>query len=211
MPANRIHLVRHGEVFNPNQVIYGRLDGFHLSDLGKLMAERAAELLVGSHAQVARVVASPLLRTQQSAAPIASLAALNVETDARLIEPYNIFEGRKLSAKTASVRPHWWWHFRNPAKPSWGEPFVDIEKRMMSAVKELAASTPSGDLVLVSHQLPITTLSRRARGLSLFHNPTRRRCSLSSITSFELVEGKLVEIAYQEPALGLKSTDAGAV
>jgi broad specificity phosphatase PhoE len=211
MPANRIHLVRHGEVFNPNQVIYGRLDGFHLSDLGKLMAERAAEVLVGSQAQVARVVASPLLRTQQSAAPIASLAALNVETDARLIEPYNIFEGRKLSAKTASVRPHWWWHFRNPAKPSWGEPFVDIEKRMMSAVKELAASTPSGDLVLVSHQLPITTLSRRARGLSLFHNPARRRCSLSSITSFELVEGTLVEIDYQEPALGLKSTDAGAV
>ena len=211
MPANRIHLVRHGEVFNPNQVLYGRLDGFHLSEMGKLMAEKAADYLMGGDFKVSRVVASPLLRTQQSAAPIGALAKLNVETDARLIEPYNIFEGRKLSAKTASVRPHWWWHFRNPAKPSWGEPFVDIEKRMMSAVQELAASTDGGDLVLVSHQLPITTLSRRARGLKLFHNPAKRRCSLSSITSFELVDGKLIEIDYQEPALGLKSTDAGAV
>ena len=35
-----VHLLRHGEVYNPQGVLYGRLDGFHLSELGRTMAER---------------------------------------------------------------------------------------------------------------------------------------------------------------------------
>ena len=42
MPAGRVHLVRHGEVFNPNRVLYGRLPGYGLSDDGRQMAEQAA-------------------------------------------------------------------------------------------------------------------------------------------------------------------------
>ena len=43
MPADRLHLVRHGEVFNPDHILYGRLEGYHLSELGHRMAASAAE------------------------------------------------------------------------------------------------------------------------------------------------------------------------
>jgi broad specificity phosphatase PhoE len=63
------------------------------------------------------------------------------------------------------------------------------------------ASVDSGDVVFVSHQLPIWMTYRSAQGLSLPHNPRNRRCSLSSITSFDVVGGKLVPVDYREPGL----------
>jgi broad specificity phosphatase PhoE len=62
-------------------------------------------------------------------------------------------------------------------------------------------SVDSGDVVFVSHQLPIWMTYRSAQGLSLPHNPRNRRCSLSSITSFDVVGGKLVPVDYREPGL----------
>ena len=40
-----VHLVRHGEVHNPLGVLYGRRDGYHLSDLGQAMAQRIGETI----------------------------------------------------------------------------------------------------------------------------------------------------------------------
>jgi broad specificity phosphatase PhoE len=40
-----VHLLRHGEVYNPEKVLYGRLPDFHLSELGREMAERIGEVL----------------------------------------------------------------------------------------------------------------------------------------------------------------------
>ena len=67
MPADLVHLVRHGEVDNPDRVLYGRLDGFGLSELGHRMADAAAASLDGR--PITALVASPLQRTQESAAP----------------------------------------------------------------------------------------------------------------------------------------------
>ena len=61
-----VHVLRHGEVHNPNGVLYGRLPDFHLSDLGKEMAERIAERMRGT--DVTHVVSSPLERAQETAA-----------------------------------------------------------------------------------------------------------------------------------------------
>ena len=47
MPAELLHLVRHGEVHNPQRVLYGRLEGFGLSDLGHGMAAAAVTGLAG--------------------------------------------------------------------------------------------------------------------------------------------------------------------
>ncbi|HAN71092.1 MAG TPA: hypothetical protein DCQ36_05815, partial [Actinobacteria bacterium] len=52
-----VHLLRHGEVFNPEGVLYGRLPGYYLSDLGKEMAIRAADALAGH--DVSHVISSP--------------------------------------------------------------------------------------------------------------------------------------------------------
>ena len=40
MQATTIHFVRHGEVHNPDHILYERLPGFHLSDRGRRMAGR---------------------------------------------------------------------------------------------------------------------------------------------------------------------------
>ena len=211
MPAQRIHLVRHGEVYNPSGVLYGRLPNFHLSDTGKLMAEAAALELKSAGFDIKGVFSSPLVRAQESAKPIDALFGLDAKTNEDLIEPWNVFEGRKLSVKAVAVRPHWWWHFRNPARPAWGESFIDIIARMNQAMIDASESVKSGDVVLVTHQLPIWVMHLHAAGEKLMHDPRKRRCSLSSITSFELVDGKLTEISYLEPAKSLLAVDRGAV
>ena len=63
-----VHLLRHGEVHNPDKVLYGRLPGYRLSELGHEMAQRAAEALASR--DVTAVIASPLERAQQTAAPV---------------------------------------------------------------------------------------------------------------------------------------------
>ena len=40
--TTRVHLVRHGEVENSGKVLYGRLPGYHLSAMGRQMADRGA-------------------------------------------------------------------------------------------------------------------------------------------------------------------------
>lgn len=211
MPAARIHLVRHGEVHNPGGVLYGRLPHFRLSERGHEMAALAAEALKEKDVKIGAIYTSPLLRTQESAAHIEKLFGIDAKTDERLIEPHNIFEGRKLSARTIAIRPHLVYHLRNPYSPSWGESYVSIVARMVEAMTELAAKTEGGDLVIVTHQLPIWITHRHLEGSKLAHNPQKRRCSLSSITTFEVTKDGLVEVDYIDPAAKLVSIDKGAV
>jgi broad specificity phosphatase PhoE len=211
MPADRIHLIRHGEVHNPDGVLYGRLPHFRLSELGHRMAESAASKVAAEHRPVVKLFASPLLRTQESAAPVAEAFGLEIQTDDRLIEPYNIFEGRRLTAGHILLRPHLYYHLRNPQKPSWGEPYEQIVARMMAAIEDAWNSVDSGDVVLVSHQLPIVMVQRTVSGQPLAHNPKQRRCSLSSITTLERRGNQFVEVGYVDTAANHKVIDRGAV
>ena len=214
MPADLIHLVRHGEVHNPDGVLYGRIEGYHLSDRGHRMADLAAVSLDGH--PVTALWASPLQRTQESAAPWAVRFGLEIVSDERLIEPPNVFEGlnirRELRRNPMALR-----HLRNPSRPSWGEAFISIRDRMMSAVASIHEATESGEVVIVSHQLPIWMVARTVAGKPLATDPRRRRCTLSSITSIAMrptADGdRFVEIAYREPARHLlaESIDLGAV
>ena len=63
--------MRHGEVHNPEGILYGRLPGYHLSERGKAQAEAVAKSLVAN--DIVAVIASPLQRAQETAAPIAKL------------------------------------------------------------------------------------------------------------------------------------------
>ncbi len=206
--ARAVHLVRHGEVHNPERVVYGRLPGFRLSDRGRAMAARTAEAL--REEPVARLIASPLLRAQQSAQPIAEAFGLPIRNDARVIESASRFEGRPANARGFLRSPRdAVLLLGNPVRPSWGEPFRAIAQRMSAAVLDAWRSTPDGhDVVVVSHQLPIWTAHRSAAGEPLAHDPRRRRCALSSVTSFQLDDGRLVETGYSDPAAELL---AGAV
>lgn len=163
---------------------------------------------------VTRLIASPLQRAQESAQPFSEMFGLLIETDDRLIEPTNKFEGRTFEFGPGVIlRPQSWPWVLNPFVPSWGEPYVSIAERMLVALENAWSGTDDGDVVLVSHQLPIWTVTNALSGRRLWHDPRKRRCSLSSITTFERQGDSFVEVSYLEPAKELleQSVDTGAV
>jgi len=213
MPASRLHLVRHGEVFNPEGVLYERIEGFGLSERGHQMAKAAAVSLAAEGRDIAKLFASPLQRTRESIAPIEAQFGLEASFDERFIEPWNRFKGLKVGPRALLKRPSILLNLYNPRRPSWGEPYQEIVARMNQGLLDAWENTEAGDVVIVSHQLPIWMVYRSAQGLSLPHDPRDRRCSLSSITSFEVVDGKLQEIGYKEPGIEFarNAIDGGAV
>jgi broad specificity phosphatase PhoE len=199
-----VHLLRHGEVHNPDGILYGRLPGYHLSELGRTQAQVAAEFLAAR--DVGYLVSSPLDRAQETAAPLAEALRLQVDTDARLVEAANELEGRRVAGGKGLFRdPGNWKYFRNPLRPSWGEPYELIAERVLSAVRaarDRVAATGQ-DAVCVSHQLPIVMARRKAEGRRLYHDPRRRQCALGSVTSFTYDGDVLVGLDYAEPAAAL--------
>lgn len=228
MKAQRIHLVRHGEVFNPDGVLYGRLPNFGLSEKGHRMAKLAADDFVSRAVPARRLVVSPLQRTRESAKPIADALGLEMIIDERVIEPWNNFEGKRMRGKDSALkRPSNWPLLTRPWLPSWGEPFTEIVARMREALLDHALAAKAefdaddtddprtgADVIVVSHQLPIWMVHRAVTHQPLPHNPAKRRCSLSSITALEYHPATgFTEAAYREPALSelASATDQGAV
>ncbi|MFC7220321.1 histidine phosphatase family protein [Streptomyces polyrhachis] len=197
-----VHVLRHGEVHNPDGVLYGRAPGYHLSDLGRKMAERVAEHLEGR--DITHVVASPLERAQETAAPAAKSHGLDLATDARLIEAGNVFEGKTFGVGDGALRrPANWKHFTNPFKPSWGEPYVDLVVRMTAAIDAAKDAARGHEALCVSHQLPIWTLRSYVERRRLWHDPRSRECTLASLTSFTYEGDRIVSVHYSEPARDL--------
>lgn len=197
-----VHLLRHGEVHNPEGVLYGRLPGYRLSDLGELMAVRAAEAL--SDHDIAAVVSSPMERAQQTATPIAEVHGREIITEPLAIEADNVFEGQRVSVGDGVLRqPRTWRHLWNPFRPSWGEPYDDVAARMRQAIENTRALAPGRETVLVSHQLPIWIARLDAEGRRLWHDPRSRQCTLASLTSLTFDGDELVAITYTEPSRDL--------
>lgn len=194
-----VHLLRHGEVHNPEGILYGRLPGFRLSTLGLQMAERVAER-VGDR-DITHVVASPLERAQQTAQPLAKVRGVEVVTDDRIIESTNVFEGKPFSVGDGVIRnPSAWPHLWNPFRPSWGEPYAEVAARMWAAVLDARAEAEGHEAVLVSHQLPVWICRLHAEKRRFFHDPRKRQCTLASLTSFTFEGDHLVTVGYSEPA-----------
>ncbi|GAA1587565.1 histidine phosphatase family protein [Actinoplanes couchii] len=204
-----VHVLRHGEVFNPGKILYGRLPDFHLSELGHQMAKAAAEVLAGR--DITHLVSSPLERAQETAAPFAAEFKLDITTDVRLIESANYFEGKKVSVGDGAFsNPRHWWVLRDPITPSWGEAYLVIAQRMFEAVQAARVAAEGHEAVCVSHQLPVWTLRRYIEGKRLWHDPRKRECGLASLTSFRFEGAKVVGVDYSEPAAHLVAMSATA-
>jgi broad specificity phosphatase PhoE len=195
-----VHLLRHGEVHNPEGILYGRRSGYLLSDLGQRMAERVGEA-VGDR-DIAHIWSSPLERAQQTATPLAKARGLEIRTDERIIESSNVFEGQSFGAgRNALSDPRAWRHLWNPMRPSWGEPYKQIAQRMAAAVADARRAAEGREAVLVSHQLPIwVTRMHAERRRTFLHDPRRRQCTLCSLTSLWFEGDDLVRVTYSEPA-----------
>lgn len=195
-----VHVMRHGEVFNPEKVLYGRLPGYHLSDRGRAQAQAAADWLADR--DITYVVASPLERAQETAKPMADNHDVAIDTDDDLIESWNSFEGERVAPGDGALRdPRNWARLRNPKQPSWGEPYAEIAVRMTAALHRAREKAAGHEAVCVSHQLPVETLRRAVTGRKLAHLPLphSRLCNLSSITSFTFDDDRLVRWGYSEP------------
>jgi broad specificity phosphatase PhoE len=199
-----VHLVRHGEVHNPDGVLYGRIPGYRLSERGRAMAGRIADHFGAPGADVVAVVASPLQRAQETATPLAERLGTSIVTDDRLIEAGNHFEGMTFGVGDGSLRhPRHWRFLVNPFRPSWGEPYADQAARVRAAVDAARDLGRGHEVVVVSHQLPIWVTRLSAEHRRLWHDPRKRQCSLASVTSFRFDGDRLAGIDYSEPAADL--------
>lgn len=206
--------MRHGEVFNPQRVLYGRLPGYRLSDDGRHMADAAARHIQSLARPIGTLISSPLQRTRESSESFTKLFGIEPIIDERVIEPANVFEGTRM--KKALANPLNWRHVRRPSRPSWGEPYVSIVARMREAMDAAWEAVPSGDVVIVSHQAPIWLTHLAVAEEPFRHDPRSRRCALSSVTSFErrsagTTAPAWAEVDYVEPATLTGAVDVGAV
>ncbi|MBM7825907.1 broad specificity phosphatase PhoE [Arcanobacterium pluranimalium] len=203
MDLTTVHLVRHGEVDNPQGILYGRKPGFHLTELGRRMAQGLGETFSNGH-DVRLVVTSPLERAIETGTPTAVACGLPVVHDARLIEADNYFEGLAVNDnRWMLAHPQYWSWYKNPFEPSWGEPYTEIVARMSAVISESIDLARGGEAVLVSHQLPIWTMRRFVEQKSLAHDPRKRECSLASVTSLTFADKQLISWKYWEPVAEL--------
>ena len=198
--SSTVHVLRHGEVHNPESILYGRQPGWRLSERGIAMAQAVADW--SANLSLGAIHASPLERAQQTAAPIAREHGLKINTDDRLIEATNIFEGKPFGVGDGVLkRPRAWRHLWNPWRPSWGEPYIEQIERMKAAVEHARLLAEGKDALVVSHQLPIWILRSSIEGRPFLHDPRKRQCSLASVTSLHFdASGKVVRLSYSEPA-----------
>ena len=195
-----VHVVRHGEVENPQKILYGRQRGWFLSERGLQMAQALGEW--SKPLDIGAIHASPLERAQQTAKPMADAHGLEINTDERLIEAANIFEGKPFGVGDGVLRrPSAWPKLWNPWRPSWGEPYVDQVNRMLAAVFDAREAAAGKDAIVVSHQLPIWILRSAIEGRRFLHDPRKRICTLASVTSLHFDEdGMISDLTYSEPA-----------
>lgn len=204
MSTTIVHLLRHGEVHNPEKVLYGRLPHYRLSELGQEMARRVAQHLHGEGHDITAVIASPLQRAQETAQPTAQAFGLEIATDERIIEAENYFEGKTFGVGDGSLRhPQHWPRLINPFRPSWGEAYKQQVRRMHAAVDSARTVAAGHEALLVSHQLPIWIARQAYEGKKLWHDPRKRECNLASLTSLHFDGDQLAKVVYSEPVADL--------
>lgn len=194
-----IHLVRHGQVANPKNVIYGRLPGYNLSEKGRKQAEAAGERL--AERDIGVIWSSPLERAQETTAAIAARHAVEIVTDDRLVESATTLEGIGRDVLTFVRSPKHWWSLRNPMRPSWGESFGEIRARMMEAIGEAVESAGGRDVVIVAHQTPVLVARLALAGRRVPPWLGGVPCTTGSITTMVIEDDRVVSAAYFEPAV----------
>ena len=193
-----VHVMRHGEVHNPEGILYGRLPDYHLSERGRAQAQKVAEVLADR--DIVAVIASPLERAQETATPVAARHNLVIDTNTDLIESTNIFEGKRVSPGDGALRdPRNWKYLINPIRPSWGEPYKEVATRMRRALDAARVKAAGHEAVCVSHQLPVEILRRSMNDKWLPHDPRRRMCNLASLNTFVFEGDQLVDWQYLDP------------
>lgn len=215
MSATTIHFVRHGQVYNPDHLLYERLPGFHLSEKGRAMAQATARFLSRNPGtqSVAAIYTSPLERASETAQIIcdevnkcrqqSAMQSLQLNVDERLIEATNGFRGKRVGRSEGALwRNNNWKLLTDVMKPSWGESYQCIAQRMSNFADEQVKRYPGQQIIAVSHESPICSLRRLLETGNPEHFMLLRNTALASVTSitFDGSVKKVLGIAYADPA-----------
>jgi probable phosphoglycerate mutase len=180
-------LVRHGQTPTTGKVLPGRAPGLHLADTGREQAEAVAQRIVALQSdkrRVAALYASPLERTQETAAPIGKALGLRVRRAKGLLEAdFGDWTGAEL--KRLYKLPEWRTVQRNPSgfRFPGGESFTEMQTRITSEIDRIRTAHPGETVVAVSHADPIKAAVAHAMGthLDLFQRIVVSPCSVSAI------------------------------
>jgi probable phosphoglycerate mutase len=179
-----VFLVRHGLTPTTGKVMPGRAPGLHLAETGRAQAERVAERIGALSPAPSAIYASPLERTQETAAPIAKALGLRVRANKGLLDcAVGSWEGKSL--KTLAKVPEWrtvvnWpTGFRFPG----GESLAEMSLRAMNTMHSLVAEHRGERIVCVSHADPIKMIVGAAAGvpLDMFQRIVISPCSVSAV------------------------------
>ena len=188
-PPATFVLLRHGETLLTPQKRFSGSGGTDpsLSDVGRDQAERVAESLA-RRGTIEAIVASPLTRTRETAAAVATRLGLDVTIDDGLRETdFGAWEGLTFG----EVRERYpddlnAWLTSPRAEPTGGgESFAATARRMAVTRDKLIAAHAGRTVLLVTHVTPIKTLVRLALG-----------APAKSLFRMELSAASLSAVAY---------------
>ncbi|MFD0704726.1 histidine phosphatase family protein [Alloscardovia venturai] len=215
-----VHLIRHGEVYNPDRVLYERLPGFHLSERGFRMAHATGRFIANNpHMNSPTAIfSSPLDRTIDTVTAIAEEMGKVpdnhperiydvIATDERIIEARNEFRGKRIGYGDGALwRNNNWKLVSNLWKPSWGESYKEIAARVQDFVFEKVDAYPGQYIFAVMHESPIWSFRHMLETGHPEHNMLLRKTALASITSltFEVGSHELISIGYADPAADVR-------
>ncbi len=189
-----VHLVRHAEVFNPDNIWYGRLEDFVLSERGLRQAQVLGDHFAGH--DIKGVYSSPLVRAVQSAEPIAERHGLAVKIDEDLIESETKLQGMpgdmRLFRNPLNLR-----HFVNPFRPSWGESYAALRTRLSRAIELMRKEHAGGEVVVVSHMTPVLVARLMLEGNPKPPWRAGLPCRRASVTTIEFDGDRYVSTRYE--------------
>jgi len=151
-----VYLVRHSDVENPQSVLYGHLDGFPLSELGRRRAEALAGRLADSG--IRRVISSPLARARETAEIITAAlpVPVEIETDPELREAdFSRYLQGVRYWMVPLLRPRWYLHKMRRGMMPGDEAIADLGGRVLAVARRAVAQTPDHPIALVSHADPL--------------------------------------------------------
>ena len=186
----------------PEKVLYGRLPGYRLSELGVQMAKAAAQALAdeGHHLCGGQPAGARAADRRADRGPVrpAHRRRRAAHRERQLLRGQ---AGRRRRRRAAG--PTQLVDAARPVHPVVGRAYTAIAARMFAALQAARAAAEGHEAVCVSHQLPIWTLRRHLERKRLWHDPRRRSAPWPACTSFHFEGTNLVGVAYTEPAAHL--------
>ena len=153
---SRFYLIRHADVENPQKLLYGHLDGFQLSALGRAQAAAVGDAL--RTAEIRRIVHSPLARAVETARLInerlAHPAELESDPDLREAEFSRYLQGLPYW-QIPVRRPLWFVHKAKRGLLPGDEAIDQLGGRVLDVVRRLARRHPDETMAVVSHADPL--------------------------------------------------------